>query len=247
MRDTDLVGDTHHGPMTERPPGGHFGDLGARLARLVRTPRSSEGSPEAAAAELQETQEFVPEYVEQTDTEPAAEEWTPRFAMTWRGYHRAAVDDYIRELEDELAAVRTERAPEHAIREEIDRIGHDTAAILRVAQEKADAIASRAHAQADLLVAEAQASAEATTKAAEQRVRALDADTDAVWRDRARLIDDTRKLADGLLAVADDAAERFPPETDQPVEAAGEAPADTAGEARVDRRGESEGSQPPPV
>ena len=46
--------------------------------------------------------------------------------MTWRGYHRAAVDDYIRELEDELAAVRTERAPEHAIREEIYRIGHDT-------------------------------------------------------------------------------------------------------------------------
>ena len=85
-----------------------------------------------------------------------------------------------------------------------------------MAQEKADAIVSRAHAQADLLVAEAQASAEATTKAAEQRVRALDADTDAVWRDRARLIDDTRKLADGLLAVADDAAERFRPKPTSP-------------------------------
>ena len=197
--------------------GGEPSGLGARLGRLFSPVKSSE-------AQLQETVEFSPE-----DVVPEEETtWEPRFATVWRGYDRAAVDEHIAALEDELAAVRAERAPEHAIQEEIDRIGSDTAAILRVAREKADAISSRANAQADLLLAEAQAQAEATTRDAEARRRTFDADADLIWRERTRLIDDTRKLADCMLSVADDAVERFPPETvepvQQPVEAA--APAD---------------------
>jgi hypothetical protein len=193
--------------------GGDSEGLGARLARFFRGQGSSGPDP-------QETVEFVPEDVEQPP-----EAWTPRFAMAWRGYDRAAVDEYVGGLEDELAAVRAEHAPEHAIQQEIDRIGDDTAAILRVAREKADAIASRAHAQSDLLIAQAEATAEATTRDAEQRRRRLDADADLIWRERTRLIDDTRKLADCMLSVADDAAERFPAETepavDPPVEPPG--------------------------
>jgi DivIVA domain-containing protein len=207
----------------ERPAGGEPSGLGARLGRFF----SPANSPQD---QLQETVEFTPE-----DVVPAEEAWAPRFTTVWRGYDRASVDEYIGGLEDELATVRAEHTPEHAIQDEIDRLGNDTAEILRVAHAKADAIASRAHAQADLLMAEAQAQAEATTRDAEARRRTFDADADLIWRERTRLIDDSRKLADCMLSVADDAVERFPPETVEPVEpaeatngqaAAGEAPAD---------------------
>ncbi len=190
----------------ERPADGHSDGLGARLARLFSPTKQAEDG-------LGETVEFIPEGVEAEN----GDAWAPRFATVWRGYDREAVDEYIGALEDELAAARAEHTSEHAIREEIDRIGDDTAAILRVAHEKADAIATRAHAQADLLVAEAQSQAAATTRDAEARRRSLDADADLIWRERTRLIDDTRKLADCMLSVADDAVERFPPETTDPV------------------------------
>jgi cell division septum initiation protein DivIVA len=191
----------------ERPAGTDSGGLGARFARLF-SPRAQ---PEDG---LGETVEFTPEGVETQN----GDGWAPRFATTWRGYDRLAVDEYLVALEDELAAVRAERIPEHAIQDEIDRFGNDTAEILRVARAKADAISSRAHAQADLMMAEAQAQAEVTTRDAEARRRTFDADADLIWRERTRLIDDTRKLADCMLSVADDATERFPPETVEPAQ-----------------------------
>jgi cell division septum initiation protein DivIVA len=186
--------------------GGEPSGLGARLARVFTTPKPAEDP-------LQETVEFTPD-----DVVPAEAAWAPRFTTVWRGYDRTAVEEYIGALEDELATVRAEHTPEHAIQDEIDRLGSDTAEILRVAHAKAEAIASRSHAQADLLMAEAQAQAEATTRDAEARRRTFDADADLIWRERTRLIDDTRKLADCMLSVADDAVERFPPETVEPVE-----------------------------
>lgn len=230
MSQSELIGGMQDGPTSERQGGGDAQGLGARLVRFLLPPSAPEASPAPAGPEPQDTVEFVPEYAG-----PEEDGWTPRFAMAWRGYDRAAVDEHIRALEDELTAVRAERTPEHAIREEIDRIGDDTAAILRVAREKADAITTRAEEQADLLASQAQAGAKAVTESAEQRLRKLDADTDAVWRDRARLIDDTRRLADNLLAVADDAAERFPPEVDDSGDSVRAArldpPADPPGEA----------------
>jgi DivIVA domain-containing protein len=192
----------------ERAAGTDSGGLGERFARLF----SPKTQPEDG---LGETVEFTPEGVETQN----GDAWVPRFATTWRGYDRVAVDEYLVALEDELAAVRAERIPEHAIQDEIDRLGNDTAEILRVARAKADAISTRAHAQADLMLAEAQAQAEATTRDAEARRRTFDADADLIWRERTRLIDDTRKLADCMLSVADDAVERFPPETVEPVQA----------------------------
>jgi len=213
-----------------RPAGGGPSGLAARLGRLF----SPASSPED---QLQETVEFTPE-----DVVAAEEAWAPRFTTVWRGYDRAAVDEYIVALEDELASVRAEHTPEHAIQDEIDRLGSDTAEILRVAHAKADAIASRAHAQADLMMAEAQAQAEATTRDAEARRRTFDADADLIWRERTRLIDDTRKLADCMLSVADDAVERFPPETVEPVAATNGQAEETeaANEAAPDEAGESE-------
>jgi DivIVA domain-containing protein len=197
MSHSELVGGQ---PATGRETEG----LGSRLGRLFSPARTPAEDPQA-------TVEFTPEGMV-----PAEEAWAPRFATTWRGYDRAAVDAYIVALEEDLAAARQAHTTEHAVQEEIERISNDTAEIIRVAHEKADAISSRAHAQADLLMAEAQAQAEATTRDAESRRRTLDADADMIWRERTRLIEDTRKLADCMLSVADDAVERFPPETNEP-------------------------------
>ena len=92
------------------------------------------------------------------------------------------------------------------------------------------------------MMAEAQAQAEATTRDAEARRRTFDADADLIWRERTRLIDDTRKLADCMLSVADDAVERFPPETVEPVAATnGQAQeTESANDAAPDEAGESE-------
>ena len=49
-----------------------------------------------------------------------------------------------------------------------------------------------------------------SSPAREQRVKDLDADTDRIWIERHRIVDDARELAQQLLALADAAAERFP-------------------------------------
>ncbi len=46
---------------------------------------------------------------------------------------------------------------------------------------------------------------------AEQQLTELDAETDRIWAERHRIVEDTRELASQLLALADSAAARFPP------------------------------------
>jgi hypothetical protein len=45
---------------------------------------------------------------------------------------------------------------------------------------------------------------------AERRVRELDDETERIWAERHRIVDDARDLAAQLLALAHSAAERFP-------------------------------------
>jgi hypothetical protein len=48
------------------------------------------------------------------------------------------------------------------------------------------------------------------TAAAQQRLKDLDADTDRIWAERMRIVEDARQLARELTALADNAAEQFP-------------------------------------
>jgi len=141
--------------------------------------------------------------------EPMAPE---RFPIVWRGYDRESVEGLIAGLEAEVEALRAQHEPQAAVKQEIDRIGAATADVLRVAHERAERITSRSREEANARVDLAHAEAKQITANAEKRMRQLDADADLVWQERRRLIDDTRQLADKLLAVADDAAERFPEE-----------------------------------
>ncbi len=139
-----------------------------------------------------------------------------RFALTLRGYDRDAVDAELARLEAEIALLREQVGPPMSITEEIERLGEQTASILVVAHDKAHETARNAHAEAARAVSDAARDAERITTEAERRLRELDEETDAVWRERERLLDDVREVSVTLATLADAASERFPPAAPEP-------------------------------
>ncbi|HTU28801.1 MAG TPA: DivIVA domain-containing protein [Solirubrobacteraceae bacterium] len=133
-----------------------------------------------------------------------------RFPTAPLGYNRQAVDDHIAALEEEIAELRNVIEPPPTINEEIERLGEQTASILVVAHDKAHETARRAQEQAARSVREAARNAERITSEAERRLRELDEETDAVWRERERLLADVREVSLTLGTLVDAAAERFP-------------------------------------
>lgn len=127
------------------------------------------------------------------------------------GYNRAAVDERIAELEKELEEARA-AAPAISITDEIERLGEQTASILVVAHDQAQETTRAAQEQADRCIADAAANAVAMTEKAKRHLHELDNETDAVWRERARLLDDAREVGLALIAMAEEALERFPEE-----------------------------------
>lgn len=135
------------------------------------------------------------------------------------GYSRAAVDERIATLEEqivtleqELKQLRESKAPV-SITDEIERLGEQTASILVVAHGQANETTRRAHEEAEQCIADATLNANLLTEEAKRRLEEIDADTDAVWRDRIRLLDDARNVGLSLIALAEEATERFPPES----------------------------------
>lgn len=145
-----------------------------------------------------------------------------RFPVVPLGYSRAAVDEHLAELEHELtelgrelAELRSEQDAPMSVTEELERIGEQTAQILVVAHDKASETTRRAEEQAERCIADAAANAVALTEGAKQRLQELDAETDSVWRERERLLEDVRAVSAALASLADQASERFPA-ADQP-------------------------------
>ncbi|MGH2868039.1 MAG: DivIVA domain-containing protein [Solirubrobacteraceae bacterium] len=170
-------------------------------------------SPDGAGAPAQdeETQAFdvlsdVPD-----DGGPAG-----RFPVGPFGYNRAAVDDHVAALERELDELRRSQSelpePPISITEEIERLGEQTASILVVAHDKAHETTRLAQEQADRCVADAASNAVAITEEAKRQLQSLDLETDTVWQERARLLDDARSVGAALITLIDEAETRFPEE-----------------------------------
>lgn len=207
MSDFDRPGVTLDEPVKRRPAGSRLGDLGDRLARTL-------GGLDRTKADLPTDEHNGHlEYPVAAETEDSWEPLAPRFPTARHGYHRAAVDERVSELERELADLRA-RTP-NAVEAEIERIGEQTAAILRVAHEQAEETLRLAQAQADSCVANAASNAIAITEGAKRELRQLDGETDCIWRERARLIEDVRAVAGALSSVAEDAAGRFEAEPER--------------------------------
>ena len=144
--------------------------------------------------------------------DPVAEVAGPEFGDLLRGYDRAAVDEYVRRAVELVAELHATSSPRAAVRRALDRVGEQTTAILQEAQRSADELTAQSRAQADERIKEGEREAARLVADAELRVRELDQDTEALWRERMRLIDNTRAVAAQLVNVAEQATQAFPPE-----------------------------------
>jgi hypothetical protein len=202
MSDFERPGTAIEETEKRRPPFSRFGERVTRAFGGFDRTRS-----ELPAWESGEDLEYL------SDSETVS--WQPpevRFPVVRNGYDCATVDQQLAEIERELVDLKAHRSPSAAVAAEIDRIGEQTAAILQTAYEQAAEITRGAHEQADKCVADAASNAVAITEDANRRLGELDRETDTVWQERVRLIDDARGVATALLTLAEEAAERFPAE-----------------------------------
>jgi cell division septum initiation protein DivIVA len=144
------------------------------------------------------------------------------FPLALRGYDRLAVDEYVKQTSQLVAEIQATRSPEAAVRRALERVGEQISGILQRAHEAAGQITTQSRSEAEDRLEQSRREARQITQEAEQRVKDLDADTDRIWAERHRIVDDARGLATELLALAQAAAERFPPAEEaapEPVEA----------------------------
>ena len=213
-RSGERAGVTYDEPTRRRSPGTFFADLGDRLARGFNSfDRPQRDEPEW------EPYEELDQPTQAVETVPAPEPSRKRFPTALHGYDRDAVEDYIDGLEHEIgqmaAKLSAQRSPTSAIEAELARVGQETSAILRVAHEQATEITRRARVEADRCVQDAAANAVAMTEDAKRKLRQIDSETDAVWAERVRLIEDVRNVATSLFSLAEDASDRFPEDSDR--------------------------------
>jgi cell division septum initiation protein DivIVA len=134
------------------------------------------------------------------------------FPSALRGYDRLAVDAYVQRTSQLVAELQATRSPESAIRRALERVGEEVSGILQRAHETAGTITSQSRSEAEDRLETARQEAAQIIQRAEARVRELDAETDRIWAERHRIVEDTRELAGQLLTLTDSAADRFPPD-----------------------------------
>jgi cell division septum initiation protein DivIVA len=132
------------------------------------------------------------------------------FPVVMRGYDRVAVDAYVKRMSQLVAELDAGRSPEAAIRRAIERVGEQISGILQRAHDSAGQMIARSRVEAEDRLEVSCQEAALMAAAGEQRRRDLDADTDRIWAERLRIVEDARGLADQLIALAESATERFP-------------------------------------
>ena len=131
------------------------------------------------------------------------------FPIVLRGYDRIAVDAYVKKTAQLVAELQATRSPESAVRRAIERVGEEISGVLQRAHETAEQITSQSRREAEDRLEEARREAAQILSSAEQRLRDLDAETDRIWAERDRIVEDARELAGQLTTLASEAAARF--------------------------------------
>jgi DivIVA domain-containing protein len=137
------------------------------------------------------------------------------FPTALRGYDRLAVDAYVRRTSQLVAELQATRSPEAAVRRALARVGEEVSGILQRAHETANEITAQSRSEAEERLQTSRSEAEEIVSGARSRVTDLDSETDRIWNERHRIVEDARELASQLLALADSAAERFPAATEE--------------------------------
>jgi cell division septum initiation protein DivIVA len=153
------------------------------------------------------------------------------FPIALRGYDRLAVDAYVKRTSQLVAELHATRSPEAAVRRALERVGEEISGILQRSHEAAAQITAQSRTEADDRLERARREADDITEGARRQLKDLDVETDRIWAERQRIVEDAQDLARQLLALAQAAAERFPP-AEEPASERPDQPA--AGEARDD-------------
>jgi hypothetical protein len=132
------------------------------------------------------------------------------FPIVLRGYDRLAVDAYVKRTSQLVAELQSTRSPEAAVRRALERVGEEVSGILQRAHEAAAQITAQSRSDAEDRLERARQEAAQMTVDARRRLKELDAETDRIWAERHRIVEDAQDLAKQLLSLADAAAERFP-------------------------------------
>jgi vacuolar-type H+-ATPase subunit H len=151
--------------------------------------------------------------------DPSREVTDVQFPIVLRGYDRLAVDAYVRRTSQLVADLQATRSPEAAVRRGLERVGEEVAGILQRAHDAASQITAQSRSEAEDRLERARQEATRITADAERRLQELDVETDRIWAERQRIVEDAQQLAHQLLSLAHSAAVRFPaaddPETTQ--------------------------------
>jgi DivIVA domain-containing protein len=173
--------------------------------------------------------------------DPVPEVANVDFPVALRGYDRIAVDAYVKRTAQLVAELNAGRSPQAAVRRALERVGEDVSGILQRAHETAEQITAQsrveaedrlesARREAEQLVGTARQEADALLSEARGQLRELDAETDRIWAERHRIVEDAHNLASQLLTLAEAAVERFPAAEDQTMEVEKPFDAEDAGE-----------------
>jgi cell division initiation protein len=133
------------------------------------------------------------------------------FPLAVRGYDRRAVDDFMAELTALVDELEGRQLREKVVHRALDEVGEQTAGILQRANETADELAARSRAQAEGRLQRAEREAELLKAEADKYAEQVAVDTRRLWSERQHLIEEVRRLADEVLATAEDAVERLTP------------------------------------
>jgi DivIVA domain-containing protein len=173
--------------------------------------------------------------------DPVPEVANVDFPVALRGYDRIAVDAYVKRTAQLVAELNAGRSPQAAVRRALERVGEDVSGILQRAHETAEQITAQSRVEAEdrlesarreseQLVGTARQEADAMLSEARGQLRELDAETDRIWAERHRIVEDAHNLASQLLTLAEAAVERFPAAEDHAMEVEKPFDAEDAGE-----------------
>jgi hypothetical protein len=140
------------------------------------------------------------------------------FPIVLRGYDRIAVDAYVKKTSQLVAELQATRSPEAAVRRALERVGEEVSGILQRAHDTASHITTQSRSESEDRLEAARSEATDITTEAADRVKELDLETDRIWEERLRIVEDARDLARQLLVLADSAAQRFPAEETESTE-----------------------------
>jgi DivIVA domain-containing protein len=173
--------------------------------------------------------------------DPVPEVANVDFPVALRGYDRMAVDAYVKRTSQLVAELNAGRSPQAAVRRALERVGEDVSGILQRAHDTAEQITAQSRSEAEDRLESARREADALLSDARGHLAELDAETERIWAERHRIVEDAHGLASQLLALAEAAVERFPAAEEHTVEA--EMP--VAGEREADAHEEPDGASEP--